>query len=87
MRYVVKVPTNILRKMKQGCSNFTADESGVGVADYGAIFALLMLLGGLTAGWFLFSQPQSGNTCTTPNVQGGHVKMQPEFNCEACGGG
>jgi hypothetical protein len=83
----VKVPTNILRKMKQGCSNFTADESGVGVADYGAILALLMLLGGLTAGWFLFSQPQSGKSCTEPNMQVAPVEMKSRIPCSGCGMG
>ena len=94
----MRVPLNVLRKIRSECSNFAVEESGVGISDYGALFALLMMAAGFGAGWYFLS----GAPGTTPV---GGVKMlsdtpsptdavewkfrMPGFRepCPGCGGG
>lgn len=94
----MRVPSSILRKMKIECGTFASDESGAGVSDYGAIFALLMMVAGLGAGWFLLSSSTQGslakfveqsNGGTPASACAAQPVRRKGFSdpCEACGGG
>jgi len=93
----MRIPSKILRKIQNECGAFVTEESGTGVSDYGAIFALLMMVAGVGAGWFLLSSapgpaPKSpgysaGGT-PTPACAAQPVRRQGFSDpCEACGGG
>lgn len=90
----MRIPSNILRKIRNGCGTFAAEESGTGISDYGAIFALLMIVAGIGAGWFLLSSapapaPSSAGYSAGATVPPGEqpVRSRSSDPCLACGMG
>ncbi len=92
----MKIPAATLKKLRRDCDDFIEDESGNGIADYGAILAILMVLGGVGAGWVLFSRQaekpagtvtagSSGTCVSTPTPQS--IGRPHRVRCEACGMG
>lgn len=91
----MRVPSNVLRKIRIECGTFASEESGTGVSDYGAIFALLMMVAGVGAGWFLLSSAPGPSVNTVEHAAGSTPAacaakpVPPRFDepCQACGGG
>lgn len=89
----MRIPSSILRKIQNECGTFAAEESGIGISDYGAIFALLMMVAGVGAGWYLLSSapgPSPKSTeCSAVHTPANVQSVRPRFSdpCQACGGG
>lgn len=96
----MKIPSKLLLGMKQECSEFAREEGGTGIADYGAVFAVLMLLAGAGAGWFMMSNQPAPVANVSPRLHESvsAAKEQPTCElpaprrlrhtpCEACGMG
>lgn len=82
------LPLNSLDKMKSQTIEFHEDDSGRGVAEYGAILALLMILGGVGAGWYVFSNQSSCSTTTMKTLNGdAPAAPRQRIPCGGCGMG
>lgn len=94
----MRVQLKVLRKIRSECANFAEDDSGVGISDYGAMFALLMMAAGIGAGWYFLSSaplapgpsgvsqaPRRATTIT--EIEFAAPAQGRYISCPGCGGG